>query len=163
MGRGNWFPSTGADDSPRPLVYVQLHDFFEDGDEHEQQRCVSDAYRCFVECVHDALPPSFDCFNPWNLDSWAGMARNQSFNSDDGILAANGHAAIVWDTQGDFWHQGLAVIAPQRAFESRHLRLSEQYVERFAAKLFPYLAKLYPGGLSVRCCGYTSAPYGGAL
>ena len=78
--------------------------------------------------------------------------RDGGRSRDEMVIAYNGFFEIVIDSQGDWWHQGLAVVLKESApaFASRQL-------EKTAAKLFAKLSEVY--SLSVRTSAWTSAPY----
>lgn len=141
MGRGNWLPKTAVYQGDYELVYAELMDVSESPD----QETVEDEYQNFYSAIHDILGKR-----------WERLSRRDYIylERDTVAMFQSGLHLVVLDTQGDYWHQGIAVI-------SRDLdrpELAEANLRTVARKLWRGLYRAgYP--LSFRSSAWTSAPH----
>ncbi len=147
MGRGNW--CLGQSDVHR-LVYVEVLDV---GNRYDSDD-IDYAYADFYRTLKSAFPGSFD----WLVRGVSCDGRDHSrmrdggYSRDEMIVAENRLYEVVMDSDGDFWHQGLAIVVKENAPAFAHFHLN-----RLADRVFTKLAESY--NLSVRCCAWTSGPY----
>ena len=129
MGRGNWIPDTPIHQGDYDLVYVELQDVcggaFPDEDDVEW------LYHDFEANIRAILPKSF-----------REVQRGESLKylgRDTVVLFANNLLLVVMDCQGDYWHQGLAVVAREDA-----PAFAQSMIDQLAEKLWKGLIE----------CGY---------
>jgi len=122
MGRGNWFPKA---DRAYDLVYVEILDL--DHDVRDQLE-IDWAYHDFQRLLASCLPESF--------------YPVKRYRNDSVVLYENDLFTIEMDTQGDWWHHGLAIVVKDDAPQS-----AEEQLESFAAELW---RKLYNNGYELR-------------
>ena len=105
MGRGNWIPDTCQDKSEYDHVYVDLG--LDLGQEYESEE-IDEEYQNLKDEVHSILG-----------DNWRAVERYQQSSFDLGRdtsvwFECETHLIVI-DNQGDFWHQGIAVISRENA------------------------------------------------
>ena len=143
MGKGNWLPDTPGNTTEFDLVYVDLGLSLDD--EHDQDD-VDFTYNDLKQTIQSILGKT-----------WRKAERYENFNisysRDTGVWFVNGLHLIVIDTDGDFWHQGIAVVArdDSPAFAQWH-------VQDIGNKLW---LGLHEAGykLSRRSCAWTSTEF----
>ena len=141
MGRGNWIPSTPIYQGDYELVYVELQDVCDRPDEDEQAKLYED----FYNQLEEILPKSFSRVE--RSDSGKYPSR------DTVVMFRNGLLSIVMDCEGDYWHQGLAVVGNENAPPFAQAKIGQ-----IADRLWK---GLYEAGynLSVRDCAWTCSPF----
>ena len=136
MGKGNWFPTTPIHQGDYDLAYVEVEDVCNDVPRMDA------LYEGFYDDLAFVLPNSFRF-----------LTKREWVDKSTIILFANQLLMVVADTDGDYWHQGIAVVAREDAPAFAQARIGE-----CADKLWKGLAKLgYM--LSRRTGGYTSAAF----
>ena len=129
MGRGNWLPDLYIDGGESDLVYVELLE----PDESLDEDTIRDEYDNFLSEVGRILGKSFDRVQRGD--------RDYSCRSRDTVcIFKNGLVQIQLDGQGDYWHQGIAVVAREDA-----PAFADSRVELYGSKLWRGLHE----------CGYT--------
>lgn len=141
MGRGNWIPDTPIYHGDYNLVYVDLG--FDLGKEHDQDD-IEFAYNDLKEAIAEALPTSFGPVGRGD--------RLHFYKHDSACIFANQLLMVVWDTEGDHWHQGLAVVAREDT-----PAFAQSQIDRVAEKLWKKLHERYK--LYRRACAWTCHPY----
>jgi hypothetical protein len=129
MGRGNWIPDTPIYQGDYDLVYVELQDVCESSPDCDE---VEWLYEDFKTNIRGMLPKSFRSVERGERCKYLGR--------DTVVLFANDLLMVVMDCQGDFWHQGLAVVAREDA-----PAFAESRIDRLAARLWKGLIE----------CGYS--------
>jgi hypothetical protein len=154
MGRGNWTPDHPArhhnPDTFRNQLYVEIVDL--DEDKHEDF-IVEEAYDTLKEVLADCLPGSFSKVEDRRPSRWFGGG----FAVDTAALFWNRQVLVVWDTQGDTYHQGVGVVVNPEAYEYGYGGLGEIAAHFTFERIKEALLKAYPGKVSVRTSAWTSA------
>jgi hypothetical protein len=129
MGRGNWIPDTPIYQGDYNLVYVELQDVCETFPDYDE---VEFLYENFKNHIRAILPKSFREVERGERLEYLGR--------DTVVMFTNKLILVVADCQGDYWHQGLAVVAREDA-------------PAFAQSMIDQLAeKLWTGLID---CGYS--------
>lgn len=104
MGRGNWIPDTPIYEGEYDLVYVELQDVCESSPDYDE---VEFLYEDFKTNLAAILPKSFREVERGESNKFLGR--------DTVVMFANDLLLVVADCEGDYWHQGLAVVAREDA------------------------------------------------
>jgi len=152
MGRGNWRPRNREDSR---YVYVEL---LGPGDPSEADKeagtttaagndLIEEVYALFQTQLEEWLPCSF-VFLGQRERPPGDVQRGR----DEGVVAYNGLVALTIDTQGEFYHQGVALVTRDDA-----PAFAAYYLDRLADRLFDKLADHYR--LYNRATAWTCSPY----
>jgi hypothetical protein len=134
MGRGNWRATNrSCDDQYSDEVYVEILDLMEERDEDAHEM----AYEEFKDHIQEILPASYTL----NSDRRGSLP--------EGTLFYNRHVLVVWDTQGDVYHQGIGVRL-QPGLPDKELGIAERSARATFRKLKVALCKSY------KCSVWTS-------
>ena len=129
MGRGNWIPDTPIYQGDYDLVYVEIGMFANRRPIAMKSNGSTKTSKSNLAAV---LPKSFRPVERGERCKYLGR--------DTVVLFANDLLMVVMDCQGDFWHQGIAVVAREDA-----PAFAESRIDRLAAKLWKGLIE----------CGYS--------
>jgi hypothetical protein len=142
MGRGNWIPDRPIYDGEFDLVFVELQDVCETSPDEDE---VEWLYRDFRANVQAILPKSFREVHRGESLKYLGRV----------VLFANSLLLVVMDCQGDYWHQGLAVVAREDA-----PAFAQTMIEQLANKLWKGLIDcgygLYRRDTAWTCCPFVA-------
>jgi hypothetical protein len=123
MGRGNWIPDTPIYEGDYDLAYVELTD--ETVAEQEESE---EIYENFYGNLEEILPKSFRKLK---------RGENKKYLSNDTVvLYTNQLLLVTADCQGDYWHQGVAVVAREDA-----PAFAQSQIHTLAKRLWKGLAK----------------------
>lgn len=141
MGRGNWIPDTCSGKEEYDLAYIDLG--LDLGEEHEDDD-VEFAYNDMKEVILSALG-----------ENWREVERYERFDlgRDTSVWFSSGSHLVVIDNQGDFWHQGVAVISRENS-----PAFSEWWIQDIANKIW---FALHESGykLARRSCAWTCSEF----
>jgi hypothetical protein len=154
MGRGNWTPDHPArhhnPNTFRDQLYVEILDL---DDEQHEDFIVDEAYDTLKEVIANCLPESFMRAEERRKQRWFGGG----FAVDTAALFWNQQVLVVWDTQGETYHQGVGVVVNPEAYEHGYGGLAERAAADTFQRVKKALLEAYPGKVSVRTSAWTSA------
>jgi len=129
MGRGNWIPDTPIYQGDFDLVYVEVEDVCKSSPDEDE---VGWLYENFMDNIQSILPKSFRSIERGESCKYLGR--------DTVVLFANELHLVVMDCDGDYWHQGLAIVSSEDA-----PAFAESRIDQLAARLWKGLIE----------CGYS--------
>jgi len=152
MGKGNWLPRNRED---ARCVYVELLGPGEPAEADEEagtetatgNDMIEEAYDLFQEHLEDIMPCSFTF-----TDKHHRVPDDIPLGRDEYVIAYNGLVALTMDSQGEFFHQGIALVLREDT-----PGFSAYYLDRLADRLFDKLDEYYE--VRVRSTAWTCAPY----